>query len=488
MKSFWADAILLIILALWPMVSIREDAWGQDPAVPERAVAATVHVLSRISTGSLTVEQIAARAERLGVDAVVLTDDFSHRYEYGLWPLRPIVKRVVTFPSVLSYGVERMLAEITAVQARHPNVLLVPGVLTAPHYYWTGSWQDGNLTLRNSEQNVLVLGLTKSLDYERLPVIGNPATYRYGRDSVYALGPVLLFLPAAWLWRRPRRGPALLLAALAAGALLHAWPLRQPVYSMYAPDVGYQPAQTLIDTVARQGGITIWSMPEVRYEDRYSYGLLGAVGFRTDPHPEALIFTRGYTGFGALYLDHHAAVDPHGIWDQTLLLYLEGHRPTYPVAYGEIGFDGSTRSDLNSVLSILTVRTPGVAGVLEAMRAGRLYAVEQYNKPWGLRLDTFRAGCNGQEPTAEAGEMLKPGAVCVGALYLAVSATDHGAHPIEVTVIRSGDVMTRRRVTTPYADIVQDEHNDPRESRYYRIHIHGEGELVSNPIFVSTGG
>src|ERR1051326_3279081 len=53
---------------------------------------ATMHIHSTASTGELTIEGLAARAEQLGLDVLILTDNFSLRYEYGLWPLPGLLR------------------------------------------------------------------------------------------------------------------------------------------------------------------------------------------------------------------------------------------------------------------------------------------------------------------------------------------------------------------------------------------------------------
>src|SRR5512140_880738 len=59
-------------------------AWRAEASDDRHQLLATVHVHSTASTGELTVEALAERAERLGLDVLMLTDNFSLRYEYGL--------------------------------------------------------------------------------------------------------------------------------------------------------------------------------------------------------------------------------------------------------------------------------------------------------------------------------------------------------------------------------------------------------------------
>ena len=111
-------------------------------AEPQASSGATLtvafHVHSNVSTGSLSLDQIAEQAQKMGIDAVVFSENLALRYEYGLFPLRGMIRRTVTLPSVVEYGIDRYLAAVAEAQARHPGVLLVPGVEVTPHYYWTG--------------------------------------------------------------------------------------------------------------------------------------------------------------------------------------------------------------------------------------------------------------------------------------------------------------------------------------------------------------
>ena len=128
--------ILAFVTAVLCLCGIVSLAQASDD---RQQLLATVHVHSTASTGELTIEALAERAEQLGLDVLILTDNFSLRYEYGLWPLPGLLKRQVRFPSVLEYGIERYVDEIAATQSRHPKLIILPGVEVAPYYYWTGS-------------------------------------------------------------------------------------------------------------------------------------------------------------------------------------------------------------------------------------------------------------------------------------------------------------------------------------------------------------
>ena len=72
---------LRLILAFVTAVLFLCCIVGRAQASDDRQqLLATVHVHSTASTGELTVEALAERAEQLGLDVLVLTDNFSLRY------------------------------------------------------------------------------------------------------------------------------------------------------------------------------------------------------------------------------------------------------------------------------------------------------------------------------------------------------------------------------------------------------------------------
>lgn len=496
--------VIGVLVVMMSMPVLAADPMGSDK--PLRPLVATFHVHSTASTGDLSLDQLAERAEKLGLEAVILTDNFVLRYEYGLFPLRGMIRRTFTIPSVLDYGLERFLADVEAAQARHPRVLLIPGVEVAPHYFWTGSLPGRDLTMHNSQKNLLVFGLPRAEDYAALPVNGNPASYRYGWSSLVNVAPGLLLVPAVWLWQRRTykatkvgvtayrmtkryRAPALALGIVGGLLLVSAWPFGQSVFSAYDDQLGYRPYQAFIDAATGRGGVVVWSMPEARDFNVYPFGPLGDVTIKTDPYPEALLRTTGYTGFGGVYQDTRTVTLPGGIWDQLLGLYLARQRSIPPYASGEIAFHGLNRDtrELDQVLTVLLVRDRTPAEVVEAFRSGRLYAVGQYQKGLSLRLDTFQVESGGE--IAGAGEALEPEDARDLAVRLAVSATDKGPHPIAVTIVRSGQVVAQLTGVTPFVYRFADETIPPGEPHFYRVEIMSgsDGEIMSNPIFVGPG-
>jgi hypothetical protein len=468
-------------------------ALAQGPEDREQLLA-TVHVHSTASTGELTIEALAQRAEQLGLDVLILTDNFSLRYEYGLWPLRGILKRQVRFPSVLEYGIERYLDEIAAAQSRHPKLIIIPGVEVAPYYYWTGSLVNRNLTMHNAQRNLLVFGLTKPDDYRSLPVSGNSWSYTFDWRGAVNGVPILLVVPALMLWRPRgrasdrlslRRSVACLLVILAVALVANAWPLSQPAFSSYDDQLGYRPYQALIDDVKDKGGLVFWSLSEARDFHEIDAGPLGTVTVKTEPHPEAMLMTTGYTGFGGLYQEGRTSINPGDLWDRLLHLSMSERRPT-PVLIGELALHGlnDADKDLQRLVTVLWVKERTKAGVLEALRSGHSYAAGDSHHHVQLRLDEFRLVCQGGTKSASIGDRLDPGTARDLTVLLSVKARDGGRHPVKVRVIRSGQVLAQWTGETPFRADWPDATVPTAEPMTYRVEVTGSGELLSNPILV----
>ena len=480
---------LMIVLACLPA------AIGQAQVSDDRQqIVATMHVHSTASTGELTIEALAERAEQLGLDVLILTDNFSLRYEYGLWPMPGLLKRQVSFPSVLEYGIKRYVDEVSAAQRRHPNLIILPGLEVAPYYYWTGSLWGRSLTMHNAQRNLLVFGLNKLEDYRSLPASGNPGSYSFDWRGALNGAPMLLVVPAVWLWRPIRRRAdrqslrrmvACILIVLAVALVANAWPLSQPAFSSYDDRLGYRPYQALIDDVRDKGGLVFWSMTEARDFHEYGFGPLGTITVKTEPHSESLRETTGYTGFGGLYQDGRTIIKPGDLWDRLLPLPAHELRPT-PVLIGELAFHGLSDAgkDLDRVVTVLSVKERTIAGVLEALRSGHVYAVGAGGPHVQLRLDEFRIVCQGGAKSASVGDRLDPAGARDLMVHFSITATDRGRHPLKVRVIRSGQVVAQLAGETPFL-VDWPDATGPTDGRMtYRVEITGSGELLSNPIFV----
>lgn len=470
------------------------------PATGAYSLRAAIHVHSTMSTGSLSLESLARRAEDQQLDVLILSENFTLRYDYGLQPLEGVLKYHVTFPSVMEYGVQRFLDEVRAVQHRHPNLIIIPGVEVAPHYYWAGSLLRGDLTMHNAQRNLLVIGLEKAEDYEQLPSRGNASSFVWGWQSVINGLPLLLLVPAVWLWKSQDsrcsdwRGPtvrlrpvlALFLVITCVVLMANAWPIKTPVYSSHDGTVGYRPYQALIDRAVERGALVFWSMTEARDFSQHSFGPLGTITIKTEPHPEALILTQGYTGFGGLYQDARRVIATGGVWDQLLKSRTVPEQAMFPALIGEVAFHGTTDAgkDLDRVYTVIQTPERSTAGIIVALKTGRAYAVARGDESSLLQLDEFRVVNNGQ--SAGIGETLHGSRSGDLIVRVGVSAVDGKPYAAKLRVIRSGHVIRQIEGQTPLQVELADHEAQRGEWLNYRVEVVGKaGELLTNPIYVS---
>ena len=493
----------VIICVLWAGEMSLAAVTTGSAAMPEQgplSLRAAIHVHSTMSTGMLNLESLARRAEQQQLDVLILSENFTLRYDYGFHPLEGFLKYQVTFPSVVEYGVQRFLDEIQAVQRRHPNLIIIPGVEVAPHYYWTGSLLHGNLTMHNAQRNLLVIGLEKAEDYAILPAHGNSGSFVWNWPSLANGLPLLLLVPVAWLWKhdgsrsfesrgarsRVRQGCAIILLVISLGLTVNAWPIKMPVYDSHDADVGYRPYQDLIDKAVGRGALVFWSMTEARDFSQHSFGPLGTVTIKTEPHSEALVLTRDYTGFGGLYQDVRRVVAPGSVWDQLLQAKMTTSQAAFPIMIGEVAFHGTQDAgkDLDQVYTVIQVADRTRASVMNGIRTGRAYAVARGDQNILLQLDEFRVSNKGESATI--GETLQGSAIGDILVHVRLSAFDGQSHPTKLRIIRSGHVIRQIEGHTPMQLDLVDREAKSGEWLNYRVETLGtSGELLTNPIYVA---
>jgi hypothetical protein len=266
----------------------------------------------------------------------------------------------------------------------------------------------------------------------------------------------------------------------------NAWPMKTPVYSSHDGTVGYRPYQALIDRAVERGALVYWSMTEARDFSRHSFGPFGTVTIKTEPHPEALILTHGYTGFGGLYQDARRVIAPSGVWDQLLRAKTRQDQDVRPTMIGEVAFHGTNDAgkDLDRVYTVIQTSERTAAGILEALRTGRTYAVARGDQNILLQLDEFRVV--NEERSAGIGETLHGRTSDDILVRVEVSAIDGKPYAAKLRVIRSGQVIKQVEGQTPLRVDLVDREAPRGEWLNYRVEVIGKGgELLTNPIYVS---
>jgi hypothetical protein len=487
-----------IRIALGAALAVGLLAAAPGSARAVERVPAVVHVHSDLSTGDFSLEEVAQIAEKQGIGAVLLVENYLLRFEYGLPPFRALTRVAREERSVVSLGLRRYLERVDQARRRFPRLVLIPGVEVIPHYFWTGSPANLALMLHNTQKNILVFGLPDEAAWAGLPATGNPGGRVYTWQSVADAVPALLLAPGLALLlrkrqerrrlartvvviRRRRWVTGGLLAGVGLAAVVRGWPFTVDRYPPWA-DFGLEPYQVLIDHVERQGGVAMWSFPEAPDEGEQHVGPV-KVSWRTDPYVDDLLRTFRYTAFGAIYEQPTRVVQPGAGWDRLLHEYAAGERSRPAWAVGESGFHGLAGGKrLDPVQTVFLADARSEAAILDALRRGRFYAL--YRTPqMGLALTEF--SLNDGFGLAAMGETRRVREGFPLEIAVAVEATDRTAHPVRVTLVKNGAAVGTWTGETPLRTVYRETFDG--KPTVFRVDVRGRSphQALSNPIFVT---
>ena len=390
---------------------------------------AAIQITSGISDGRYTISDIVDIAKNNGIDVIVITDRTLMKWQYGLWPLRGIVKKTVENNSILKHGAKKYLKEIEDVQRVNPDVVVIAGTKCSPFYYWEGSPLANTLKIFDWHKNLLVVGFDKAADLEKIPIVGNK------RASIN--------------------------------------------FDQYKGDRGIMPFQNLIDYGNSHSLMTFWAQPEASYIDK-----VGVVAIETKEFTEDLLWAHDYTGFTIFYNGYEKVGRPGGIWDRILNEYCEGKRskPIWAISGLSYDFTGKLADVMNDLRTVLFVHSLSKREVLDAIRAGRMYVANGSNAPKFI-LNKFVAQEQFGKAEAMMGEELKVNAaprINISGLFL-----EGSGQPIKLNLIRNGESLKVFDLTSPFDITCQDDGSPKGCKFYYRVEITAENlRVVSNPIFV----
>ena len=217
-------------------------------------------------------------------------------------------------------------------------------------------------------------------------------------------------------------------------------------------------------------------------------GDLIQVKTRTDSHPEDLLLTRRYTGFQAMSASQVSAVEPGKEWDQVLMQYLDGKRDRPVWGYGPNDFRCEEKDGdlLGEVRTVVLAKQKSRPAMVEALGAGRMYAVKQGEGKNRLSLDAFELIDPATGNRAVMGEQLKTaGSPDIG-LKISMTGGESSARA-HISLIRNGQVVKQGLLSLPYEGVWQDTALSLRG--YYRllVEVDVRNQLVSNPIFFNSG-
>lgn len=410
-----------------------------------KLLAVAVHVHSNVSSGAKSIEQIASLAKRQGIDSVIFTDQLSEHYEYGLPPVRSILKTSFSRPSISSLGSKHYLDLIQSAQEKHPEVLLIAGASATPFFYWSGSLFPGPLVLNNRAADLLVLGLQNPNDYERLPVLGR----------------------------------------------------KNSPFNAYSGDQFSRPYQLFIDQTLKQGGLVYWSHPlaaEHLILKEFKFGR--DVQLDTPSSANLVQSTFHYTGLGIPAVElaqinaprSNTTAAPGGLWDEILTQYCAGERNNPAWIIGEIDYNGYPRGihTLDSILNMVSVSSKTTPDVLDSLRKGRSYAIIP-GPSRRLEIEKFAAVDTISGTAVESGGTLPLSKIGTPEIYFSGHFSDRTpGSKLKILLIKNGLVLQIWEETAPFHIIYRDTENTQAGKSYYRFIVTSEDssdKLLTNPIF-----
>jgi hypothetical protein len=463
---------------------------GRPAQRPWSDLTAIVHVHTSLVDGQSSPLEFARAARAAGIGALLVTDHYLARAYYGPWPLGDLLGIWRDGPSVMTIGVDRYLRELAGAEHAVPGIVVVPGLEVTPYARWEGSLLAHTLVLKGWHRHMLIFGLEDPAILARLPAFGN----RRGGDlDCWSLLFALPALAVAWSARRllftapgpagarasggrsPRRRILEAATGLASLALLYAgYPYRSEAFGPTGPDPGRAPFDRLIDRVRRKGGITIWAHPEA------AASMTGAAGVRmvTDSYPE-LVGATSADGFSVLPEGARRLLPAGGIWDRLLLGCLAQSPPApMPVALAELDEHRAVSAiDFGELQTILMVSARSRDGVLEALRAGRLYGRWTPRGQPPLRLVDFSVDDGGT--TGISGETI----VARGPVTIHLAVDGGNGSPVTARLVSGGRVFWSLRAVPPLEARVEGSASLPA---YYRLDVEGAYpyRLTGNPVAV----
>lgn len=472
---------------IWILIWTLPFWGGQRPAAAAdyRQVAGLIDIRTTHSDGDFSIETVAAVAKKRGFDAVFITDHDRLAMEYGLFPLRNILRRHEELDGVNRSGAAAYLRAIREAGKKYPDVILIPGSESVPYYYWTGSYFKDTLTAHDHEKRILSIGLERPEDYENLPVLHNGLSTRYVTRFIPQIIVFFLsFLIGLFLIREKGflkfSGIALIVFSLL--FMINTNPFRSSPYDPYMGGQGIAPYQLYIDYVGNAGGMTFWNYPETQSGVRK----YGPIFLKTPPYPQVLEEATGYTGFAAIYGDNITVTEPGHEWDRVLEAYCrrKRSRPVWGISTADFHTDSGAGGKLGNFPTVFLVKKKTKADVLTAMKRGRMYAVRG-RYPQRLILDEFSIGpTGGGKRVTMGGEIVLPGPPKI---RIRLSSRLPSKKKVTVRLIRSGRRIRTVSGTLPMTLDYEDAALEKGRKNFYRLDVHRSaiGSLVSNPIFVS---
>ncbi len=460
---------------------------------------AAIQISSKVSDGKYSIPEIVNICRQEKFKVVIIADRDLMRWEYGIRPWRNIIKKTVEADSIFKYGLRRYLNEFKSIQDSNPDLVLIPGIESAPFYYWQGSLFSNDLEIIDWHKHLISIGLNDLADYQGLPIQGNKKglALPFGPKNLVLFWPLILLAGGILCFKkriydyRDEKGRALGpcsqgwrysgigLILLAVIFLTNNSPFVYYRFDQYQADLGAKPYQNYIDYVSQRNGLTFWAHPEAENKQR-----IGAVCVRTEKHPYSLLETKDYTGFAVFFEGFKTAGKINGIWDNLLKEYCSGRRKNPIWAMAGLSFDssGNLKDYLKLARTVLLLPDLTEGEVIKAMSSGRMYALMGKNSGKVI-LNKFRIKDPAIGLEKGMGESLE--VKTSPQVEVDLDLLNGQLKPFKIKLIRDGEVIKTFESLAPCSLTYLDERAPTGKKYYYRLEIQGPDVVaVTNPIFV----
>lgn len=421
--------LIKLLLLLWIPLAHADDI----PARGGMSLRVVLHVHSRASGEKSTFEEIAHLAKRKKIDAVILTDYFEQKISLGLAPFHRWIKISHKRESLKKFGLKRFFENVRVAQRQVPQANLMVGAEVTPYYWWSGNVFTGDLTVHDTQKNLLVFGIPEKA-YRELPTLEN------GKSP----------------------------------------------HDFYQGPQGGAPYQAVIDTMNREKGFTIWSTPDEAFGSEFQ---AGPVRFSTPSYTQALLETKDYQGV-AIYPEGKTKTGiAGGVWDQLLKETCEGKRKIIWAFAENVVHDHNLVEHFGEWDNKVYAKGPSESEILNAFSRGQFYIRENKKKGGVELIDFMVREADNTSRFAGLGEELKVS----GLVTLKIQATVTRESPqtgLLIDIIRNGEVVHTETGSQGWIDA---QWTDPvpvdtDHKIYYRLSGFTRplnvGSFISNPIFV----
>lgn len=521
--------LIFLLLAAWAPQSV--DAQELHP------VPGVIHLESRAGGSSLTAEEVVDRARKAGMRVVVFNDKYTNRVEYGLPPLRNLLKKFEERASISGYGTALYLREINELALQHPDMVILPGAEVGTFYYWAGSLStfvrdvlnreglsrllasgkgaeekigkfdyrqkqaDRGLKVVNFHKDMLVFGLEKADDYLNLPTVSNRKPIVVSWSSLLNFWPLPLLI-FALVRLFPRRSVPYAYSLATQPAAVPQVPVRPQTSLRRA-----RKSSLLLIAISLLFIVNNFPFFQPKYDQYHgdqgsapyqdlidyvnnrdglsfwsapdiSTGVFqaGPMLMETKPYSPELLNTRNYTGFAVFAEGMKNSGIPGGTWDKVLTEYVKGYRERPVWAIGELDYeDGDWMGETQTVFML---RELSRKDMLAALREGRIYATIGPAKVPRPVLEKFQIWDEEKQRWAEMGET----AIVRGPTKIKIKLlVPPGASARNLRLIREGQVVWSIDMKDSFNDIIELDYQQDKSMTYYRLDL--DSQLIANPVF-----